>query len=709
MASGTISLGNSGTLYGQIVWSSVSNGADKNTSTVTAKLQAKKASNTTTGTTGTWTGYLTIGGTQKTVSNHTTVEKSWVTLYEFSKTVAHNDDGSGTCSIAGQINGPTGTTQAGYTVTGSATVTLDTIPRYAFILQTVLDRTETRIQVKWTSDATIDRVWYSIDGGTTWSNGWSVNAKSGTYTIENLSPNTSYQIQTRCRRKDSQLSSTSQIQSFKTYQYPYIESGSDFYIGSEHVRFNVYNPLNREVTVRVILADGNYMETIGTGRLLILDTSTSAKKTMLYASIPNAKSARYSVSVIYGQSTQTKSNVGTYTIVESECTPVVGTVTYRDTNTITTAVTGDNQKIIRNKSTVRYTVSGVTVKKSATVASVKVKVLSNQYTLSLSGSNYVGGNAVIDSASNVSARVTVTDSRGLTASVLVPITMWNWVLPTATITLERENNFYSASTLWVDAHYSSLGGNNSINIKYQIRPSSQSSGWTYQGTVQTDPLTYNFNADNTQSWYVAVTVWDIFGSETGTEGVDRNVYRLTLPKGMPVIFFDKNLSSVGINCFPKDTESLELNGFNVARCAMTRGLTADKTTLSTGSYTKVPLDTSANVGDSRLTVTSDGGIKIGANVSKIMVSANLAITATSTQAVRRARIGKNTSGTSDILAFIQQTIPASAQDNLSLPPVVVDVAQNDVIYLFYYVTQSADTINGTSSGNRTYLTVEVIG
>lgn len=135
MASGVISLGTKNNLRGQIVWTSVSNGSSANTSTVTAELQARKTSNTTIATEGKWTGSLNIGGTTKNISSTIKAvgSSAWKTLLTFSVTVAHAADGTGSCYLYGKIKGPTGTTLAGYSVSGSETVTLDSIPRFATI------------------------------------------------------------------------------------------------------------------------------------------------------------------------------------------------------------------------------------------------------------------------------------------------------------------------------------------------------------------------------------------------------------------------------------------------------------------------------------------------------------------------------------------------------------------------------------------------
>lgn len=135
MASGTIALTRTGSGYltGQILWSSVSNGTQANTSTVTASLQIQRSAQN--ATTGTFSGNLTVGGTTESISWYGTLDSyTWVTVKTMTATVSHNADGAGSCYLYAKVNGPTGTTMAGTSVSGSATVTLDAIARYASIV-----------------------------------------------------------------------------------------------------------------------------------------------------------------------------------------------------------------------------------------------------------------------------------------------------------------------------------------------------------------------------------------------------------------------------------------------------------------------------------------------------------------------------------------------------------------------------------------------
>lgn len=135
MASGTITLTRSGSGYltGRIVWSSVSNGTEANTSGVTASLQLQRSAQN--ATSGTFSGTFTVGGVSETLSWYGTLSSyTWVTVKTLTVTVRHNADGSGNCYLYAAVNGPAGTSMEGTSVSGSATVTLDKIPRFATLV-----------------------------------------------------------------------------------------------------------------------------------------------------------------------------------------------------------------------------------------------------------------------------------------------------------------------------------------------------------------------------------------------------------------------------------------------------------------------------------------------------------------------------------------------------------------------------------------------
>lgn len=138
-----------------------------------------------------------------------TLISSWDTL------VQHDAQGKATLGISAHHYSDVGLGNASIPAN---TYECDTIPRYATCNQSLASKTETSITMNWTSDNTIDRVWYSTNGGTSFTLAGDVNATSGSYTITGLTANTTYSIKTRVRRKDSQLTTDSTALSVTTYK-----------------------------------------------------------------------------------------------------------------------------------------------------------------------------------------------------------------------------------------------------------------------------------------------------------------------------------------------------------------------------------------------------------------------------------------------------------------------------------------------------------
>ena len=608
-------------------------------------------------------------------------------------TLSHNNNGERSFSASAQA----GIYLVAVNCTGSGSWSLPQIPRYATSNQSLSAKTETSITMNWSSDSIVDYIWYSTNNGSTWTGVNVSDGKSGSYTISGLTANTTYQIKTRVRRKDSQLTTDSSALSVATYAYPYASSMPNFTIGDK-LTLGLYNPLGRSITVNILGADNSQVSNDTTTGTSITGYAGSGVVNALYASIPNAKSGTYKVKVTYGSQVSTKTG-GTYTVNAADCSPSIGALTYADVNSAVTAITDNDQNIVQNQSTVRYTASDLAAQKSATVSSVAISVNGNSYSLTLSGTSATGGNAAINSASDVVATATVTDSRGLTATKTVTVNMLEWALPTAIITMQRHDNFYSETDINVDADYAYVDGKNTIAIKVRYKKTTAS---TWSSWVDfNDNIAQTITLDNEYEWDVQVVVTDAFGGST--------TYNRTLSRGMPIIYFDRILSSVGINCFPEDAGSLEVNGFNIERSVMTRSLSANETSLAVNTYTAVPLDLDISTG-SKLTATSDGGIRIGAGVSKVLVSGRMLIGTSSTSGSRHLRIVKNSNTNIDAntIAWSFKPIDASSQDVISITPTLGSVSEGDVLYLMYYTPDSSDAINGNSFGCRTELTVEVV-
>lgn len=566
----------------------------------------------------------------------------------------------------------------------------------ARVNQSFISKTETTVTIKWVSDTVIDYIWYSVNG-LSWTGFNTPDGASGSYTIGGLNANTTYQIKTRVRRKDNQTTSDSTAMSVTTYNFPYAASMPNFRIG-DRFTIGLYNPLGRSVTVNILGDDNSQCTNDVTTGTSITGYAGETIVNNFYASIPNAKSGTYRVRVTYNGQVSTKTG-GTYTVNVNDCKPSITAVDYQDTISSVIAITGNAKDIVQNQSVVNYVASGLIAQKSATVSSCSVSVNGDTYNLTLSGGTATGGNAKIDSGTDVEAVFTVTDSRGVTATKSITVKMLAWKVPSAIIKLERRNNYYSETNVNVDANYPSINGNNRITIQYNA---TSESGTTLAGVLQ-DKITTVINLDNTLGWTVVIVLVDSFGGRT--------TYTAYISRGMPLIFFDRLLSSVGINCFPKEEQSLEVNGYNLSRNVrdiMTCGLSLIWEDLSVDTDTIVHLDLPNSVGN-KLAITNDGGIKIGANVNKVLVSGMLTIQPVGTSGFRRIRIVKNSISSANTIGWAYREMAASSYyESLAVAPVLADVEEGDVIYLCYLAASVNDIIGGNSYGNRTYLTVEVV-
>ena len=286
-------------------------------------------------------------------------------------------------------------------------------------------------------------------------------------------------------------------------------------------------------------------------------TLSNAMKNAIYSASPNSKTvtlafslATYSGTTLIGTSSAT-----TKTITINNSNPTIGAISYIDSNSTTTAITGNDQYIIRNKSTLQVTLTSLVALNGATLASVALNIGGNTSTVDLSGTtdnSEIVDLGTVNLASDSTLTVTLTDSRGNSVTSKKTVFIYDWVAPTAVISCQRESNYYTDTDLLVNAHYSSIGGNNTVTIKAYTKLASASS---YGSAISvTDGTTQTLSLDNTKAWNVKVVVSDLLGSTT---------YILFIDKGIPIIFFDKLLNSVGINCFPADQESLEVDGVNI--------------------------------------------------------------------------------------------------------------------------------------------------
>ena len=306
-----------------------------------------------------------------------------------------------------------------------------------------------------------------------------------------------------------------------------------------------------------------------TGTTYTFNLTTEERNTLLNATSGKTRTVYFYIKTILAGNTIYTNKAVTFSVINAN--PTIGSITYQDTNSTITSITGNNQWIVRNKSTLRITLNSLNALKGATLSSAVVNLNGNDYPFSgISGSNKSSVSlniGTLNISSNINATITLKDSRGFSSVYTKEIIILDYQDPYSTITLARLNNFYTQCNLEVDCTYSSLNNKNSITIQWQAKKVSDSSYGSLT-TIQNNTST-TINLDNSYQWNVRIVTTDALGTSIP--------YVLFVDKGIPLFFVDKDKNSIGINCFPVNDESLEVNGYIVG------GIVLAENTQSTAS------------------------------------------------------------------------------------------------------------------------------
>ena len=140
-------------------------------------------------------------------------------LKTYTVRVAHNSNGTKTgvaLSASWRFSGTYSGTAIG-TITASTTIDLDSIDRTAPTVScSVSNITANGFKVSGTSSATADIWQYSTNGGTNWTQFSTTAGTSANTTLTSLSPNTTYSVKIRARKKSNQVYGESSAVSAKT-------------------------------------------------------------------------------------------------------------------------------------------------------------------------------------------------------------------------------------------------------------------------------------------------------------------------------------------------------------------------------------------------------------------------------------------------------------------------------------------------------------
>lgn len=121
----------------------------------------------------------------------------------------------------------------------------------------------------------------------------------------------------------------------------------------------------------------------------------------------------------------------------------------------------------------------------------------------------------------------------------------------------------------------------------------------------------------------------------------------------------------------------------------------------TNSYKKFPFDTSTNPNSKKFILQSDGSVKIGKGISKILVSGSTSLSGISGEQIRRLSIFKNDS----IINRTQMSF--GGYHSFVLPPKTVEVVEGDNISMQISGTNNP---SGTASCRNeiTFMTLQEV-
>lgn len=550
---------------------------------------------------------VSINGTTETYTvpairhNAGTAYKKLIKTYTVK--VPHNSDGTKTCTLSAswRMSGTYSGVSVG-TITASTTVTLDKIDRTApTVTLTTSSITASGVTIKATASTTCDIFDYSTNGGSTWTNFSTTSGTTVSKTITGLTPNTTYSIKVRARKKTNQVYGTSAAASVKTLGGSVISSINTFTADNTTAKITMsVTVYNTSYTHTLVIKNGS--TTVLTISSLSLAngsntiTLTASQRSTVLAAMSSVKNFTGTFTLTtYSGSTQigtASSKTATVQTTAANSAPTFTAFTYADSNTTAVGVTGNNQILIQNISTLKLTLTAATAKNGATISSYSV--VAGSKTASATSTTITVG--TLSDKGTVPVIVTAIDSRGYTTAVTVNITVLEYEgISITDYSMRRVNEVEDATQVAIGGDITpvKISGTNKNSLRYLYYRYKKTSDESYGGytnitsSTEYDDSGFNFESDEwisldaDYSYYVQFLVTDKLTSDTVT---------ITVPQGTPLLALRRK--KVGVNkrepAAALDVAgSVMMNGYNVLGLVATLGNTEDLNNLTNGGiYTQ---------------------------------------------------------------------------------------------------------------------------
>lgn len=479
--------------------------------------------------------------------------------------VSHNADGtkSGVAlSASWRFSGTYSGVSVG-TITASTIVTLNSIDRTAPTVScTVSNITANGFRISAASSATADQWFYSLDNGGSSTLFSSTAGASASITLSNLSPNTTYYVRALARKKSNQVYGESGTITVKTLGGAVLLSCGSFSADAASIslslRVTVYNAAyTNYITIKngstTYLSLAGRIWSAGTANRAI--TLTSSERTTLLNAMASVKSFTATIELVTKSgSTQIGSaSTCTCTIRTSQANsgPSISGFTFADSYSTTTAITDNDQVLIQDYSRLTVTPGTAAARNGASIVS---------YSAVCSGvtkSNTTGAALSLGTIGTSGTRditLTVTDSRGYTASVTQSITVVPYSKPrVSSVSLRRTNDIETEMQLVFNGSISPITvdgtqKNSLLYARYRYKLTSASSYNSYTsilGSVTATSSSFSFsnlelcNLDSESSYDFHLQIRDQLNSLTSLD-----LY-FVVSQGTPLVALRKKM--VGIN------------------------------------------------------------------------------------------------------------------------------------------------------------------
>lgn len=361
------------------------------------------------------------------------------------------------------------------------------------------------------------------------------------------------------------------------------------------------------LTITITRYNSSYTHTIEyafgdlTGTIATKSSNTSIAWTVpttFYAEIPNAKTGTCTLTcTTYNGNTSLGSSTCTLTVTASSsaCSPTI-TATVQDTNATTIALTGNNSKLIRYKSTAECTLSA-TPKNSATISSIKIGGTAVTGTTS---NGVTTGTKTYSGVSATSFSFSATDSRSYSASTTKTPTMVSYVQLTCNPVLSRPTPTGSSivMTFSGNIYRGSFGAcSNTLTLQYRYKESGGSYG-SWQ-TIASTNIVYGTSSYRSSATitlgeefdYHLDYVFQVRAMDGGT--VDGTAYTLstvtktvTVKRGIPVFDWGENDFNVNVPLMLNNVNILNIM-YPVGAVYMHSSSTLPTAISSIGNWTSV--------------------------------------------------------------------------------------------------------------------------